>query len=487
MTRRALVWFRRDLRVRDNSALTAAVADAHEVVPVFVFDRPLLDSKLFGSSSVAFMLECLRDLADELAEQGLSLRWRLGDPCEEIPRLARDVGVGAVYWNRDYEPAAVRRDQAVSRSLSSAGILVRTFADHLVFEPHELRSAAGQAFQRYSAFRSAWWKQWEARRRSAPAEVSAPLTAASRPSAPVLLPSATDLGYEPADLVIHGGARLARGRLHEFLKGPLHSYGTGRNRPAEDATSVLSPHFRFGTLSPRTAIQAALRRLALGGAVSRPDVYAWIDELIWREFFHHVLAGYPQVVDGPFRSSPSVAPARGTDAASLALFQAWCEGRTGYPLVDAGMRQLNRTGWMHNRVRMVVASFLVKDLRLDWRWGERYFMSRLLDADLAVNNGNWQWCASTGTDAMPGFRVFNPMLQGKKFDPEGAYVRRFVQELSRVPTKFIHAPGEMGVVWQERAQCRIGVDYPRPIVEHQRARQEYLSLAGVRGRFGDGE
>lgn len=277
---------------------------------------------------------------------------------------------------------------------------------------------------------------------------------------------------------------MGRARLQRFSSGALQTYGQGRNRPDQDATSVLSPHFRFGTVNTRTAVRMALNRLARGGYAARADVHAWIDELIWREFFYHVLAGYPRVLDGPFRPSAAVAASRPASATSTNLFHAWCDGRTGYPLVDAGMRQLNSTGWMHNRVRMVVASFLVKDLRLDWRWGERYFMSRLLDADMAVNNGNWQWCASTGTDAMPGYRIFNPTVQSKKFDPDGAYIRRYVPELADVPTKYIHQPSAMSVDWQDRARCRVGSDYPHPIVEHERARQEYLDLVEARGKAG---
>ncbi len=483
MRTRALVWFRRDLRVHDNPAFETALAEAQEVLPVFVFDRPLLESKVYGSAWVSFMLECLRELDGALSQQGLQLRWSLGDPREELPKLVRDLGADVVYWNRDYEPAAVRRDQVVGKALHEMGVLVRTFADHLVFEPQELRNRSGHPFQRYAAFRSAWWKRWQATppavgssRRGRPSAQGTPVRG------PVEFPSVTDLGYAPFRGTIRGGEAAARARLRDFVAGPLHTYAVGRNRPSEDTTSALSPHFRFGTLSPRLAIRAALGRLADHGAVSRPDVYTWIDELIWREFFHHVLVGYPHVVEGPFRPTAVVAPPRRTEADSLLLFRAWCEGRTGFPLVDAGMRQLNTTGWMHNRVRMVTASFLVKDLRLDWRWGERYFMSHLLDADTAVNNGNWQWCASTGTDAMPGYRIFNPTVQGKKFDPDGGYIRRHVTELAGVPSKWLHEPAAMSLEWQARARCRIGADYPPPVVEHERARREYLALVGAESR-----
>ncbi|MFO0775096.1 MAG: deoxyribodipyrimidine photo-lyase [Nitrospiraceae bacterium] len=490
MSGRVLVWFRRDLRVHDNPALAAARA-AGDVVPVFIFDEALLQRKVFGATCVAFMVAALRDLAASLEALGCPLQWRIGDPREEIPRMARDLRVDAVYWNRDYEPEAVRRDRDVATGLATAGVAVHTCKDHLVFEPDEIRNVQGQTFQRYSAFRSAWWKRWFALPASERTSASSPSSSLMRPSVVTLratllgahapLPSSVDLGYEDVPVTIDGGEHAAHTRLRAFVEGALHRYSVGRNRPAVDETSVLSPHFRFGTLSPRTAIRAALDRLGEGGAVSRTDVHVWIDELIWREFFLHVMAGYSHVVDGPFRPTARVAPSRPDDAVARRLFQAWCDGRTGYPLVDAGMRQVNRTGWMHNRVRMVVASFLVKDLRLDWRWGERYFMQRLLDADLGVNNGNWQWCASTGTDAMPGYRIFHPELQGKKFDPGGDYVRRYVSELAAVPTAQIHAPHRMSVATQADADCRIGVDYPAPVVEHERAREEYLALTSSGG------
>lgn len=482
MNRRALVWFRRDLRLRENPALAAALSESAEIVPVFVFDRALLDSPVFGAACVGFMVASLEELAVRLQAQGRPLQWRIGDPREEIPRLAKDLGVDAVYWNRDYEPAAVQRDQMVRKALSPMGIVPKTFKDHLVFEPEDIRTLQGQPFQRYSAFRSAWWKQWMAI--SAGGAVgtrfdgdAAPLLPVDRTQRTIELPSCEDLGYERVPCAIPAGERAGQARLQAFVRDALHRYSVGRNLPAADGTAMLSPHFRFGTVAPRTAVQAALGSLSGGGAVSRAAVHTWIDELVWREFFHHVMVGYPHVVDGPFRLTATVPPPRPPDDRSRALFDAWCAGRTGYPIVDAGMRQLNTTGWMHNRVRMVAASFLVKDLRLDWRWGERYFMARLVDADLAVNNGNWQWCASTGTDAMPGYRIFNPMLQGKKFDPSGDYVRRYVPELAAVPTGVVHAPHEMSVEAQARAGCRLGVDYPRPIVEHAQARAEYLALA----------
>jgi deoxyribodipyrimidine photo-lyase len=473
---RAVVWFRRDLRLYDQSALTAACEACSEVIPLFVFDEPLLQSHAFGSACVNFMLGCLQGLASSLTERGLTLQWRRGEPVEEVVRTAREWKADVVYWNRDYEPGAIERDRAVQQRLAQIGVIVRTFKDHVVFEAEEVRSATGEPLQRYSAYRARWWTKWQATK---PAALPIPrlLTAekAASVSVPSPLPSAGEVGYEPVTLWIEPGERSAQKRLRRFVEGPIHSYVTGRNLPTVDGSSILSPHFRFGTISPRTAVHAALASLAKGGQVSRADVLTWIDELIWREFFQQVLAAFPRVANEPFRDVAAPA-SRASGAERDHLFQAWCEGKTGFPIVDAGMRQLNQTGWMHNRVRMIVASFLIKDLRIDWQSGERYFMHHLLDADVAANNGNWQWCASTGTDAMRGYRIFNPVLQSKKFDVKGDYIRRYVPELAKVPPAAIHEPHTMTVEDQARTGCRIGLDYPTPIVDHQQARQEYLAL-----------
>jgi deoxyribodipyrimidine photo-lyase len=473
---RGIVWLRRDLRLSDQPALTAACEACSEVIPLFVFDEPLLQSHVFGSACVNFMLGCLKNVAASLADRGLILQWSRGEPVEEVVRAAREWKVDVVYWNRDYEPGAINRDRAVQQRLAQIGVIVRTFKDHVVFEAEEVRSATGEPMQRYSAYRARWWTKWQAEQ---PTVLPVPrlLKAEKAASLPIPspLPTASDLGYEPVTLWIEPGERNAQKRLHRFVEGPIHTYITGRNLPAVDGSSILSPHFRFGTLSARAAVHAALASLAQGRRVSRPDVFIWIDELVWREFFQQVLAAFPRVVDGPFRQVPAPAP-RAPGAERDRLYQAWCEGKTGFPIVDAGMRQLNQTGWMHNRVRMIVASFLIKDLRIDWQSGERYFMQRLIDADVAANNGNWQWCASTGTDAMQGYRIFNPLLQSKKFDPKGEYIRKYVPDLAAVPTDQIHAPHLMTHEEQALAKCRIGIDYPSPIVDHRQARDEYLAL-----------
>ncbi|MCS6302615.1 MAG: deoxyribodipyrimidine photo-lyase [Nitrospira sp.] len=473
---RGLVWFRRDLRVHDNPALSAAVEECDEVVGLFVFDEPLLRSGIFGSACVNFMLGSLEHLASSLAGIGILLQWRRGEPVEEVIREAHDCKADLIYWNRDYEPRAKHRDRQVQQQMAGMGMSARTFKDHVVFEAEEVRGVTGEPLQRYSAYRTRWWVKWQTVK-----PVALPVPKPIKPTRPLssqcmsTLPSANDLGYDVLTPWIEPGEHQALKRLRSFLNGPIHRYSDGRNLPASDGSSRLSPHFRFGTLSPRMAIHAALRTLAENGRGSRVDVLAWVDELIWREFFQQVLTAFPQVAEGPFRNA-AIPRSRRPGPERYRFFQAWCSGHTGYPIVDAGMRQLNQTGWMHNRVRMVVASFLIKDLRIDWQSGERYFMHQLLDADVAANNGNWQWCASTGTDAMRGYRIFNPALQSKKFDPDGTYIRLYVPELASVPVNRIHEPHLMSPEEQDRYACHIGVDYPTPVVDHRQARQEYLNL-----------
>ena len=474
---RGVVWLRRDLRLQDQPALTAACAECDEVIPLFVFDDPILRAQQLGSPCVTFMVSCLAELAGALADHGRALQWRRGNYLEEVVRFVADVKADVVYWNRDYEPVGILRDRKVQQALIAQNVAVRTFKAHVVFEAEEIRGSTGNPLQRYSAYRTRWWAKWHAATPSpllAPSKLRGARAGASAPR--IALPTVEDLGYQTVPLWITPGEQEAQRRLHWFLDGPVHSYATGRNLPAIDGTSKLSPHVRFGTLSVRTAVHAALGTLAAGGPVSRRDLLTWIDELIWREFFQQILSAFPQVASGPFRGKDALPRPRPAGAKWNRLYAAWCEGQTGYPLVDAGMRQLNQTGWMHNRVRMVVASFLIKDLRIEWQSGERYFMQQLIDADLAANNGNWQWAAATGTDSMPGYRIFNPMLQSKKFDPEGAYIRQYVPELAAVPMDRIHAPHLMRPDEQALAGCRIGRNYPAPIVDHQQARDEYLAL-----------
>jgi deoxyribodipyrimidine photo-lyase len=452
---RALHWFRSDLRVGDNTGLRAAAERSSSLACAFVFDPRLLASA--GPPRLRFMLECVRRLAQDLERRGQKLLLRCGEPVAEIARLCEELRCERVTWNRDYGPFARARDAAVEKRLAALGVRVETFKDRVVFEAEEIRTLAGRPYSVYGPYRRAWWERF----RACPLGTSA----ASKLPPP---PADAIAGGEPeldcaddATRIPSAGSEAAERRLDVFLERAIADYAWQRDLPALDGTSRLSPHLRFGTISVRTCLSRALEaaraepRLAQG-------VAKWADELVWREFYTAILAENPRVLRGAFR--PELADVAWRDDPSG--FRAWCEGRTGYPFVDAGMRELAETGWMHNRARMVVASFLCKDLLIDWRRGESWFMRRLVDGDPASNNGGWQWAASTGTDAQPYFRIFNPVTQGERFDPDGDYVRRFVPELRGLPGARAHRP------WQSPLEAR---DYPPPIVEHALARERALA------------
>jgi deoxyribodipyrimidine photo-lyase len=457
---RALHWFRADLRIADNTALAAAAARAGELGFLFVLDDALLTSRRVGAPRVRFLHGCLERLAAELARRGHRLVVRRGDPRREVPRAAHECGAALVSWNRDTSPFAARRDGAVARALERAGVQVLAAKDRVVFESGELRTAAGGAFRVFTPFKNAWHARFA---EAPPAEAGslrlpAPLGALAEGALPAL--AALGVADGAPELPTPGEA-AARRRLAAFVGGPIGAYGQRRDLPAEDGTSRLSHHLRFGTLSPRACVAAARDAMAREPRL-RAGASKWLDELVWREFYAAILEEHPRVLRESFR--PEFERVRWNEDA--AAYARWCEGRTGYPIVDAGMRQLASTGWMHNRVRMIAASFLVKDLLLDWRLGERWFLAKLVDGDPASNNGGWQWSASTGTDAQPYFRIFSPVAQGERFDPDGAYVRRFVPELRDVPADTIHRP------WRARLLCP---DYPPPIVDHAERRVAALA------------
>ena len=461
----ALVWFRRDLRVADHAALHAALSAHGAVHCVFVFDTEILD--LLPSRSdrrVEFIWESVRELKDALEARGGGLHVLYGRAREEIPRLARRLGVAAAYANRDYEPAALSRDDAVAHALQGTGVAWRTRKDQVIFERNELRTRSGGDFSVFTPYKRAWLAKLA--RLDLQPYPTGKYAARLAPDKGLRLPPLEEIGFRRTGLAalgistgMSGGARLlARFKRH------IDRYHERRDYPAARGTSNLSTHLRFGTVSIRHLAGYAWRR---GGA----GAHAWLSELIWREFYFMILASRPDVTEHAFR--------REYDALRFdddpARWRAWCEGRTGYPLVDAAMRQLERTGYMHNRLRMVAASFLVKDLGIDWRRGERWFAARLNDYDLAANNGGWQWAASTGCDAQPWFRIFNPVTQSRRFDPHGDFIRSYVTELARVPALRVHAPWEMSRAEQRTAGCQIGEDYPEPVVDHAAARKRTLA------------
>lgn len=474
MTTTAIWWVRRDLRLSDNQALTAALDDADQVIPTFVIDPALLDSPYTGPKRIAFLWDGLRQLDADLRERGSRLIVRTGRPLEVLATLIDETSAGTIFAEEDYSPYARRRDQKVQEELS-----LKFAGRPVVRHPDDVLKDNGDPYIVYTPYSKKWKKSLhDIDPLPAPGEISTPsgVDSESIPDEPSL----------PDSVPFESGEAEAQRRLREFTRGdnpPVYGYGDKRNRMDLDATSRLSPYLRFGMLSARQAIAAAREAIAAAPNKSaRKGAETWLNELIWREFYVSILYHFPEVREHEFRE----------DYRSMAweydeeAFEAWCAGRTGYPIVDAAMRQLKESGWMHNRGRMIVASFLVKDMLIDWRWGERWFMQHLVDGDPAANNGGWQWTAGTGTDAAPYFRIFNPILQGKKHDPDGQYIRHWVPELGQVPDKYLHEPWEMPVNVQEDVGCVIGDDYPAPIVDHYAARERTLeAYAQARGDDSD--
>ncbi|MCZ7545167.1 MAG: DNA photolyase family protein [Anaerolineae bacterium] len=466
-------WFRRDLRLTDNLALAAALETGAPVIPLFIFDPAILHSKRVGAPRVAFMRSALASLDASLRRHGSALLVRHGDPRRVLPALVEATGAQGLYFNRDYSPFARRRDAEVARALP---IPTHSFDDMLLVPPGEATKSDGDPYTVFTAFQRKWLtipKPCPV----APASQSGAFDRLASVDSPGL-PTLADLGFDTAIETPDASEDSAHQLLARFLSGPIYEYDSGRNRlgadPDRDPTpgsSFLSPYFRFGILSIREAYEAAQAAHGQAGdARARKAVETWISELAWREFYTHILFHFPQVKTGNFRRAYDSVPWRRAPAD----LQAWQEGRTGYPVVDAAMRQLAQTGWMPNRARMIVASFLTKDLLIDWREGELHFMQHLIDGDLAANNGGWQWAAGTGTDAQPYFRIFNPILQGQRFDPEGVYIRRWVPELGDVPATQVHTPWASG---------HLPAGYPPPVVAHAFARERALAaFAAARER-----
>lgn len=443
-----------------------------------MLDPVLLRGPRVGGPIVQLFFDALGALRDDLRSAGSDLALLEGDPAVELAALAERTGARAVLFNLDYEPDAVARDARVTTGLEARGLEVRSYTDHVYFGADEVLTANGGAYTVYTPYR----RRWTARFTSAP---NPPLASRRALRGKLLdpetigatraVPRPEDYGHASSAAYPRAGERHARELLAAFVRDGIAAYAERRNVPALDGTSHLSPQLRAGTLGIRTVVHAAVRTRAGAepGAASGAD--AWLGELIWRDFYQQLLAHQPRVATEPF-----VEAARGIAyAGDPAGFAAWCEGRTGYPIVDAAMVQLNTTGWMHNRLRMIVASFLTKHLLIDYRHGERYFEQHLADADLAANNGGWQWAGSTGTDAAPYFRVFNPTLQGTTFDPEGAFVRAMLPALASVPARYVHAPWTIPPLLQAELGCTIGVDYPGPIVDHALARARAIAVYGA--------
>ena len=458
---RGLHWFRNDLRLRDHGALEALADRVEEWGALFVLDPALLDAKLARNRD-RFMIDSVASLRAALEKRGVSLLTVKGDPEKVVPRIAKRLGAQVVSFVEADTPRARRRDDAVRSALEADGREVLAIRDHTVFGPQEILTKKGTPHSIYSPYRRAWWAAW----RAAPRWPAPRLRLPKRPIE-VERRDAEDAISKLAEPTLPRvgppvGETAARRRLTQFLESRVGRYATDRDVPAVDGTARLSAYLRFGVISARRCFADGLAH-AEANPQDREGVEKWLDELVWREFYAAVLANRPEVTTRNFR--PEYDGLAWQDDPEG--FAAWCEGRTGYPIVDAGMRQLVATGWMHNRVRMIVASFLTKDLLIDWRRGARFFMDHLVDGDPASNNGGWQWAASTGTDPQPYFRIFNPTKQGERWDPEGRYVRQWIPELEGVDRRHVHAP------WLAETPP---ADYPAPIVAHDEARKRALDV-----------
>ncbi len=469
-----IVWFRQDLRLQDNPALATAVASGAPAVPVYIRDEKGEGDWPAGGAARWWLHRSLVALDASLRERGSRLILAAGESGAVLRELIKSTGATAVHWNRRYEPAAIARDRELKAGLGVEG---RSFNAALLFEPHTVQKKTGGPFQVFTPY----WTHCLTLASEAPGKLPAgAFPAPARWPKSLELDALRLLPKIPWDRGFgerwQPGEAGAQKRLKKFAAGAMADYTAKRDRPEFDDTSALSPHLHFGEIGPRQ-VWAAVRAQAKDSGVFPPSrgAQTFLKELGWREFAHHLLYHFPQTPTQPLRTEFAAFPWR-KDAKHL---RAWQRGLTGYPIVDAGMRQLWTTGWMHNRVRMIVASFLVKHLRLSWQAGAAWFWDTLVDADLANNTLGWQWSAGCGADAAPYFRIFNPILQGKKFDPDGNYVRQWVPELKKLPVEFLHEPWEASMDVLAEAGLALGRDYPQPIVDHAAAR--IAALAAFQG------
>lgn len=459
----SIVWFRRDLRLDDNPALAAAAARGAPVLPLFILDP----EEETGGASLWWLHGSLAALSDSLSRLGPPLVLRRGGPADILPAIAAEIGAGAVFWNRCYEPRAVERDKALKSALTEKGIEVQSFAASLLAEPWEVKTGSGGPYKVFTPF----WRalsQFDFDAPLAPPRKLARVKdiATDHLDEWALLPSKPDWAGGLRETWTPGEAG-AQKRLAGFVDEAMVDYPDARDLPDREGTSRLSPHLHWGDISPRRIWHVV--RHAEGGRGRAGE--AFLREVAWRDFAVHLLYHWPEIAKENWKSEFDAFPWIKNGKA----FDAWCKGRTGYPVVDAGMRQLWQTGWMHNRVRMIAASFLIKHLMIDWREGAAWFEDTLVDADLAVNRASWQWVAGSGADAAPYFRIFNPVLQGEKFDKDGDYVRTFVPELGQLETKYIHKPWAAPREALKKAGVVLGETYPEPLVDHGEARARALA------------
>jgi len=478
---KALVWLRRDLRLYDNAALHYALKNSNQVWVAFIFDpqilKPLLQGDLDSSGlkhdrRVDFIWQGLQKLDAELRHEGGGLLVRFDSPAKCIPQIAGELGVQAVFTNHDYEPNAIERDRLVQSSLESMGIEFEDYKDQVIFEKKEILTNSNTVFSIFTPYKNNWLKNLREKDMGAYDCTPKPGQFSPIPQKVDLpIPTLESMGFSPTGIEAYlppgsdGGQHL----LEDFLPR-IDQYQIGRDFPAIKGVSYLSTHLRFGMLSIRGLVREAHRRMLAGSM----GATIWLSELIWRDFYFMILANHPRLANGAAYKPDYDNIQWESGPQAKKLFAAWCQGKTGYPLIDAAMHQLNQSGYMHNRLRMVVASFLTKDLGIDWRWGEAYFAKHLNDFEFSSNNGGWQWASSSGCDAQPYFRIFNPITQSEKFDPDGKFIRRYLPQLDKLSKKSIHAPWRCGHIELEAAGLLLGRDYPLPIVDHDEARKKTL-------------
>ncbi len=465
-----LFWHRRDLRISDNLGLAAAKEHTSKVVGLFCLDPGILDGDDIAPARVTYMIGCLEELQESYQKLGSQLLIIQGEPQKAIPQLAEALQAKAVFWNLDVEPYAKKRDRAVKDALTEKDIETKNFWDQLLHAPGQIvTKSSNLPYKVYTPF----WRSWSQEDKAGVAKkidklegLSQAEIEKSNKAGAIALPSAKDLGYEWNNpLLVPPGETAAQEKLEEFCDRAIYCYDEERNFPYVDGTSTLSAALKFGAIGIRTVWQATLAVLEnCRSDEARSGVVTWQKELAWREFYQHCMFFFPELAEGAYREEFKDFPWENDEA----KFQAWCEGKTGYPIVDAAMRQLNEIGWMHNRCRMIVASFLTKDLIIDWRWGEKYFLQKLYDGDLSNNNGGWQWSASSGMDPKP-LRIFNPASQAAKFDQDGEYIRQWVSEISSMDTEYL-VTGKIPEL--ERASY----DYPQPIVDHKQQQRKFKAL-----------
>lgn len=473
MSKLILFWHRRDLRIDDNIGLAEARKINPQIVGIFCLDPNILNRDDVAPARVTYMIGCLQHLKQKYTEAGSQLLIILGKPEEAIPIVAKAVRAKGVYWNKDVEPYSRERDRLVEANLDNYKIVARSFWDQLLHSPTEIRTGSKKPYTVFTPF----WKTWSRELKPSPVETF-PADEATTGLTPeeeeaawatgllMELPTAKQLGFNwDNPLILEPGEAAALDKLEYFTYRAIYEYKEMRNYPNIEGTSKLSPALKFGAISIRKVWQAVMELMENARSIeAEENIETWLKELAWREFYQQVMYHFPELEKGPYREPWKNFPWENNED----LFQAWCQGRTGYPIIDAAMRQLNETGWMHNRCRMIVASFLTKDLIINWQWGEKYFMQKLIDGDLSANNGGWQWSASSGMDPKP-LRIFNPASQAKKFDSEGEYIKQWVEELRSVDTGYIIK----GKIPQEELEA---VNYPAPIVDHSVQQRKFKAL-----------